>query len=110
MKEKWPVMVLLLVAVLCGYILGQGSILSRAQAQGDSTAGRVGVVIGAERNGILPLFIVDSLEQSVMAYEYRYAGDTLTLKSVRTYRFDKQLGDFHTLEPSVRQVEGMLNR
>ena len=110
MKEKWQTAVLLLAAVLLGCILGQSGIFPRAQAQVEAGAGRVAVVMGSERQGYAPIVLVDTLEQTVVVYEYSYGARRLALESARSYRFDKQLTDFKTGEPSLRQVQDMLQR
>jgi len=110
MNETWKTIALAVLALLLGCLLGQSGIFPRARAQGESAAGRVAVVVGPERNGYAPVVLVDSLEQSIMVYEYSYPGRRLELESVRTYRFDKQLPEFKVGEPSVRQVQQMLQR
>jgi len=110
MKDKWQTLALMLAALLLGGILGRQGLFPGAEAQGESAAGRVAVVVGPERNGYAPIVLVDSLEQSIMVYEYSYAGRRIELESARTYRFDKQLMEFKTGEPSVRQVQDMVQR
>jgi hypothetical protein len=109
MKERWQTAVLVVAVMLLGCILGQ-SFLPRAQAQVEAGAGRVAVVMGQERQGYAPIVLVDSLEQTVVVYEYSYGARRLKLESARTYRFDKQLPEFKVGEPSVRQVQDMLQR
>jgi len=110
MKEKWQTAVLLLAAVLLGCILGQSGIFPRAQAQVEAGAGRVAVVMGSERQGYAPIVLVDTLEQTVVVYEYGYGARSLALESARSYRFDKQLPDWHTRPPTIVDVQGLLQR
>ena len=108
MKNKWQAVALALMALVLGYVLGHNGLFPGAQAQSESAAGRVAVVMGSERNGYVPIVLVDTLEQTLMIYEYSYAGRRMELKSARTYRFDKQLMEFRVGEPSVRQIQDML--
>ena len=109
MKGRSQTVVLAVVMFLLGYAMAH-SILPRAQAQSAAGGGSVAVVMGLERNGYAPIVVVDSVEQSLLVYEYSYGGRNISLESARTYRFDKLLPEFKNREPSVRQVQDMLQR
>jgi len=110
MHKNWQSAVLLLVAVALGFILAQDGILPRAQAQGDGAAGHVICVMGQERSGYAPVVLVDTLEQSVLVYEYSYRSRLLELESARTYRFDKMLLNFETSGPSIGDVRSIVRQ
>ena len=110
MKDRWHIAALLLMALICGYVVGRGGLAPGAQAQSESAAGRVAVVIGQERNGRAPIVLVDSLEQSIVVYEWSYASRNIQLKSARTYRHDKLLQELDNAPPSVRDIQGLLQR
>ena len=115
MKERWQSAAFLaLLALMLGYILGQSSFFAPAQAQGEGmAAGRVICVVGQVTNNRAPIFLVDTLEQTLLVYEYNYIARNMYLKAARTYRYDKQLVDFSTsggLGPSVPEVSGIVER
>lgn len=109
MKERWHAAAfLVLLALVLGYILGQSNLFAPAHAQGEGmAAGRVICVVGQVARNRAPIFLVDTLEQTLMVYEYNYLSNSMYLKTVRTYRYDKQLIDFTTpggQGPPVREV------
>ena len=112
MKERWQSAALVaLMAMVFGYILGQSRILPVAQAQGEGAAGRVICVVGTASDRTAPIVLVDTLEQSIIVYEYNYTARSMYLKTARSYRFDRLLVDFHSgggLGPSVEEVRRMM--
>ena len=115
MKERWQsVAFLAAMALMLGYILGQSSFFSPAQAQGEGmAAGRVICVVGAVANNRAPIFLVDTLEQTLLVYDYNYTARNMYLKAARTYRYDKQLIDFNTpgsQGPTVPEVSRLVER
>jgi len=115
MKERWQsAAFLVLLALVLGYILGQSSFFSPAHAQGEgTTAGRVICVVGQVANNRAPIFLVDTLEQTIMVYDYFYVSRNMYLKVARTYRYDKQLLDFAGAGgqgPTVQEVSRLVER
>jgi hypothetical protein len=104
MKDKWRIAALLLLALIVGYVLGNSSIFPRAYAQSEGATGRVILAVGSPVNTLAPVVLVDTVEQTLMVYEYDYRARTLWLKTARTYRFDKQLAEFAGVGPTVEQV------
>ena len=114
MKERWQSTVaLVLVALVAGYVLGRGFMVPRAQAQEGSAAGHMAVVMGVPQGvadtGFVSFIVVDSLEQTVLVYEYRHSQrDKLMLSAARSYRYDKLLPAVSTV-PTLKEVQDLLN-
>jgi len=72
MKDHWQSLALLaMLAVVLGYVLGHSGGIPTAQAQGEGmVAGRVICVVGQTADNRAPVFIIDTLEQTVMVYDY----------------------------------------
>jgi len=112
MKANWQFTVLLTVAALfVGYLLGRSGGLPRAEAQNmGAVAGKLAVVIGAPSRGYYPVVIVDSIEESIMCYEYYEPDDSLELAAVRTFRFDKQIQALRNKGLTIEEVRKGLER
>ena len=111
MKERWQsVALLLLIAFVFGYILGHSSILPKAHALSEGAAGRGVCVMGEVSNRYAPIVLVDTLEQSILVYEYSHNSRRLELESARSYRFDKQLMEFEISGPSVGQIRARVEQ
>ena len=117
MKERWhSTIALVMVALTLGFVLGRSSVFPRAEAQGEATAGRVAALLGSPASSgqtvYAPIVVVDSLQQSLMIYEYSYRSRSIELKAARTFRWDKEIVELNngTGGPSVKQVQAMLNR
>jgi glycerophosphoryl diester phosphodiesterase len=71
----------------------------------------VAVLIGDERGSHAPIVLVDTLDQTLVVYDYAYDGDYLELGAARTYKYDKQIPSFnHTRGPSVDEVKRQLKK
>jgi len=117
MKERWQTTaVLVMLALIFGFLLGHSAILPRAEAQGEATAGRIATMMGqpvTTRGQILvPIVIVDGLQQSIMVYDYSLTAEVLELKAARSFRWDKEIVEYKngTGGPSTKAVQQMLNR
>ena len=110
MNKNWQSAVLLLAALALGFVLARDGILPGAQAQGDGAAGHVICVMGLERSSHAPVVLVDTLEQSILVYDYSYASRNLKLESARTYRFDKMLIEFENSGPSIGDVRNIVRQ
>ena len=109
MKQNWQAIALgALAALVAGYLIGQAGFVPKANAQMAGESGRAICLIGPIRGGYAPIVLVDSLEQSVIVYEYNYDSRRLELKSVRTYQFDKLLGEFRNEGIPIAEVRRLL--
>ena len=115
MRERWQAtMVLALLAVMLGYVLGHGSIFPGAHAQGEGGAGNIICIVGGAggtRNNNAPIVLIDTLDQTLVVYDYNYTSRNMYLKAARTYKYDKQLAEFNgsgSKGPSVTDVRRML--
>ena len=96
MKRRWTTIGLVIVgSLLLGFLLTQRGVLRPAEAQSEGVVGRVIVAMGTPRDRFVPIVVVDTVEQSLVVYQYRYLARTLQLASVRTYRYDKQLPEYN---------------
>ncbi len=94
------------VGLLIGCIAGQTvGLLSTAHAQSEGSAGRLIAIMASTDKQYTPIVLVDTLEQTLMVYTYNRNARTLALEAARTYRFDKQLGEFHNQGITVEEVE-----
>ena len=109
-QASWQTGLVVIVALVVGIALGGSGLLGNVQAQSEGAAGSAICVAGTERNGILPIVLVDSREQSLLVYEYSYGNDQVELTAARHFHFDKQLQDWHTDGPSVQAVEQWVTR
>ncbi len=100
----WRTAVLVLLAAAVGALLAVAARLPLAEAQSEGSASGVICVVGPERAGDAPVFVVDVPEQTVVAYTYSYSSQELELTSVRTFRYDKRLLDWQTKSPSVGEI------
>jgi hypothetical protein len=111
MKTMWPTLVLVaLVALLAGAFLGRRGVLRPAGAQSEGVIGRVMLLVGPPIDRFAPIVLVDTMEQSVVVYEYEYDGRLLRLQCARTYRYDKQLGQYGIAPPTVDQVRALVEQ
>jgi hypothetical protein len=109
MRRNWQgTAAVVLLALIFGFLLGRSTLLPRAEAQGEAQAGRTAAIFGTpvptNQTAYAPLFVVDSLQQSIMVYEYSYRARTLELKAARSYRFDKEVAQFNT-SPSLEEIQ-----
>ncbi len=103
-NHDWKMAVVILVALAAGVLLAGGRLLPGTYAQGQMGAGGVVCVVGEAVSGDVPVFLVDAADQALVVYEYDISSDELELTSVRSYRYDKRLTDFHTKDPTVESV------
>ena len=109
MKDKWRFAILVVVLVL-GYLLGRGTLLPSAQAQAAGQAGNIICVIGnPSTSGYAPIVVVDTLEQTLLVYEYGTgtSGGKLGLKAARSMRYDRLLMELNNLRPTVGEVQNI---
>lgn len=110
MKRTWSIVALVAVgALLAGGFLGRRGVLRCAYGQSEGVTGRVMVVMGAPQGRFAPIVIVDTLEQSMIIYEYNYNSRRVELQCVRTYRYDKQLAEYKNEGVSVARVKAQLD-
>ena len=74
---------------------GAGAPARHAYGQATAVAGYIIGLTGSEKNGRLPLIMIDTKEQTIVAYEYNYSRHRLILASVRPYRYDRQLDEYY---------------
>lgn len=122
-NQQWVITILavavavLSVLLITGWPGGTGRDVLGQEA---AVAGYIIGLSGTEKNSRLPFIIIDTKEQTIMAYEYNYSSRDILLGSVRSYRFDRQLGSIPPFEftggragsdgPSVQQVQAILRR
>ena len=88
-------------------ILVMRSQIPSATAQQTPMQSSIVLGMGALDEGIQPLFVIDTVEQSLLVYEYGYdkqeATMILKLKAVRNDQYDKYLKELNTF-PRLREV------
>lgn len=113
MKDKWQsTAIVVLLALVVGYIFGQSNMMPGAQAQSASSGDRIAVVMGSEADERVPFVVVDPLEETIMVYEWDMGSRVMYLRAARTYRYDKMVTEFGNADnsPSVRDVQRRLQR
>ena len=96
----------LLGAVLAIAVLAAAGTFAPAQAQGGGgQTGNATIVVGAADKNDIPVFLLNTAEQSLTIYEYDTRSEDLTLHVARSYRFDSQLNDYNNKKPDVDDVE-----
>jgi predicted transcriptional regulator YdeE len=83
---------------------------TRVHGQSEGRTTGVICVVGAERNQLAPIVVLDVPEQTFIVYEYDYTAEALKLTAVRTYRYDRLLREFGTKGVSVDQVRQEVSR
>ena len=106
--REWKMVVVALVALIAGMLLAGRGVLPAVQAQIGGQAGNVICVVGQERNGYAPIVVVDTREETLLAYRYSYSDYTIEFTSARTYNFDKQMKEFNIKGVSVGAVAGQV--
>jgi hypothetical protein len=102
--HRWKVSCLIIAGIALGALLSGRGGLPRVQAQGDGAAGNVVVVVGNEVSREMPIFLVDTAEQTLLVYQWDYSGEDIELMAARTYRFDRLLTEFNVDGVSVEDV------
>lgn len=112
MRERWHTAALLaLLAMMFGYVLGHSGILPSVQAQGEGGGGRIICIVGSaggRQSNYAPIIVVDTLERSLVVYDYNYTSRNVYLKAARSYEYDTQLIDYNAEgaeRRSVREVK-----
>ena len=96
--------VTVVIALAFGYFLARGP-AREAEAQGMvSEAGNTIVVVGQERNARIPIFLVDTREQTLCVYRYDFNANSLELSVARTYAWDKKLQEYGETRPDPDDV------
>ncbi|MFP4176295.1 MAG: hypothetical protein ACLFT2_03640 [Candidatus Brocadiia bacterium] len=110
MKEQWKgTAVVILVAALVGYVLGQAGLIPDASAQSSSSSQEVAVVMGPEAvDDDVPFLVVDSMERTIMVYEWDMSARTMKFQAARNYEYDRMVENYGQSKntPSVEDVEG----
>ncbi len=85
--------VLVACSLVVGAVIGAATV-GDAMAGSEGTARHV-VALAGEKNGTdQALYIVDTLEQTVVVYEYSLGRGGLHLSAARSFKYDKKLEDF----------------
>lgn len=93
-KNYWLIgLVCAAIAILVVLLLPRGR-APVALAQQSAAVGYVIGLTGAEKSGRLPVILIDTKEQAIIAYEYNYSRHRLILVTARSYRYDRQLQDY----------------
>ncbi len=98
------------VCLMLAVTVGRWSLFQPAHAQTPgASAGATTVALGEVTRNVLPVVIVDSVDNALLIYEVDMSRSEwrLELKNARTYRYDKQLREFRTT-PSVGAVRERL--
>ncbi len=78
-------------------------------AKGDGGAGakHVFALVGNQQNNRESFYLVDTMQEVIMVYEYGIQGDGLGLTSARSYKYDKLLEQYgrNTFGPKVDQIK-----
>lgn len=110
---------LVLCAVLGGALLGlvlrDPTPSAVAQSGMLAPAGATIALIGPEKYDRIPLFVVDTRAQSIVAYEWNMGSRVLLLRAVRTYSSDRDLEEAAwtmnvNTGPSVREVRELVKK
>ena len=118
-RQPWLITVLVAAVAVLGTLLivgGYGGPSRSAFGQQSAVAGYIIGLTGTDRNGRLPIILIDTKEQTIVAYEYNYSKHRLILSSVRPYRFDRQLEEYYLGTStsgngmSVKQVQQRLRK
>ena len=98
-------------ALVLGYLIGKAT-MPEVQAQGMvSNAGNTIVVAGAERSARIPIFLVDTREQTVCVYRYDFNANSLELSAARSYEWDKKIQQYgRSRGPTPAQVRSLVTR
>jgi hypothetical protein len=83
-----------------------------AWAQESAQVGYIIGLIGPMDRFRVPIVLVDTQRQVLMVYEYNSAQTSLRFVQARTYRYDRQLGDFppNSSTPTVKEIEDYVDR
>ncbi len=104
----------LLAGALLGVALRDPTPSATAQSGILAPAGATIALIGTEKNDRIPLFVVDTRSQSIMAYEWGLTNRRLALRFVRTYASDRDLEEYWAQNaidgPSVKDVRELVKR
>ena len=103
-RGDYKTALIVLVSVMAGVLLAGSGMLPVAQGLSEGRAGDVVCVVGEERNGVAPIILVATRDETLLAYEYSYANDQIELKSARTYQFDRRIREFNIDGITVEQV------
>lgn len=111
MKQKWQTaLLLLLVALILGYLVGRSGTVPSAEAQSaGARAGKIICLIGEGRGNVFPIALVDTLEETLVIYEFNVQTNRLELQAARNFRFDKQIPSYHNAGISIEDVRQRLN-
>ncbi len=102
----------LLGAMLAIVVLAAAGTFRPVQAQGGGggQTGSATIVVGPADKNDIPVFLLNTAEQSLTIYEYDARSEDLTLHVARSYRFDSQLNDYNNKKPDVDDVEKMVKK
>ena len=109
-RQHWLITALVAaVAVLSTLLIvgGFGRPSGVALGQQSAVAGYIIGLTGMEKNGRLPLVLIDTKEQTIIAYEYNYSRHRLILSSVRPYRYDRQLQEYYLGATTTQRANGL---
>ena len=72
-------------------------------------AGSVTCLIGDSTRTYYPIVLVDSLEQTILVYEFKTLSD-LRLSAARTYEYDKQIPEYNNTGITPNEVRARIER
>jgi hypothetical protein len=81
-------------------------------AQGDGSARHVFAVVGTQQSNREPFYLVDTLQEVIMVYEYGVQGEGLGLVTTRSYKYDKLLEQYgrNNFGPKVDSIKKELEK
>jgi hypothetical protein len=81
-------------------------------AQGDGSARHVFAVVGNRQSNREPFYLVDTLQEVIMVYEYGVQGEGLGLVTTRSYKYDKLLEQYgrNDFGPKVENIKKELEK
>lgn len=81
-------------------------------AQGDGSARHVFAVVGRQQSNREPFYLVDTLQEVIMVYEYGVQGEGLGLVTTRSYKYDKLLEQYgkNDFGPKVENIKKELEK
>ncbi|HNX27264.1 MAG TPA: hypothetical protein PKK48_07640 [Phycisphaerae bacterium] len=96
-------------ALLTGLFVSMDNAVAQTPAVGAGNNG-VYIVAGQISSNTYGLYLVDYENQTICVYQYSPGDRKLRLMSARTYRFDVNLDEFNTSDPTPREVRDLVGR
>jgi len=100
---------LLLIVLLIAVLLFKNT-TNCVVAQGEGNAQHVFGIVGERQGNKQPFYLVDTVEQTIMVYEY-FQGGGFGLVATRNYQFDKKLQQYGRIYGlSIENVKAELSK